>query len=96
MLLDIVDKLISAFKDNKELIEGYKQARGAIVEALSKITTKERQETAETTDGAEDRASYAVSEDYSNEMDNWYKSGQNKKSASYWEARAMCCKGLAQ
>ena len=70
VLLDLVNKLIDLFRKDKELREGYKNAREAIIEAMESIDRERAQrikegrtESARSTDSAKEGVKYAVSDD---------------------------------
>lgn len=85
MLLDLVNKLIDLFGKDKELREGYKNAREAIIEAMESIDRERAQrikegrtESTRSTDSAKEGVKYAVNDDYKQEIGSWYKSGRSK------------------
>ena len=78
VLLDLVNKLIGLFRNDKELREGYKNAREAIIEAMESIDRERAQrikegrtESTRSTDSAKENVKYAVQTD--------------NKGGKYWE-----------
>ncbi len=67
VLLDLVNKLIDIFRKDKELREGYKEAREAIIEAINSIDNERAQRIkdgrTESTQSTEN-VKYATSDDY--------------------------------
>ncbi len=81
VLLDLVNKLINLFRNDKELRKGYEKAREAIVEAINDIDKERAAHHEEGGTGSaktDESVKYAVNDDYKKEIDSWYKSGKSK------------------
>ena len=81
VLLDLVNKLIDLFRKDKELREGYKNAREAIIEAMESIDRERAQRIKEgrtESTKTDENVKYAVNDNYKQEINSWYKSGKSK------------------